>query len=649
MPILNTKMPKFKARKGVDVDWNDFKGGWNPLLRPTELKDNELAQADNILLKGSGVPTGRWGTSKYFAANTTGTIRGLGTFMTTKDGSTNRLISLTDEGYLCYKDGSSYTRISGQSYPSGSLAHFEQLGEKTYIVSENKPLTVYDGTDLAVFATVAAPTGLSVTNISGTSGTQIYSWKVVTLTNSGGTSEGSTLITLENLPFDVEDSLLQLQWTAPSAAASVITGYEVYRGPSGDETFLAGVGASTTIYFDTGKARSLSLQVPIVNTTGGVKSNFIEKVKDRLVTIDKDDPTKLMISGRYPKQSDFTIDSGGGYIYVDPDSGQKITAIKTQPGSDNIIVFKEYSSFAVSLGTVSVGTATVLDPTYQPVSTLVGCSSQDTVQVVENDIFYLGKGGVYVVGYEPNFLNIIRTNEISARIRPYLDKLSGDDYKNATAMYVENKYILSFPDRKEMVVYDRERGCWIGPWKMPFGISKMLKYTDSNNTEKWVLGSNNSNNVYTFEKSVNSDDGTIIAKTLRTKKEYFGSWSILKIIEYFKALFRNITGSVEVNILLEDRNGNTSTVKTFTITGSAVAGSSGWGIDAWGSAEWGLTDGSVVSESDEFYRWTQLFKEGRILQAEVLSNTANTNFELLGINITASLQSAGQLPSSQRV
>lgn len=601
------------------------------------------------MLIGSGVPTSRWGTSQYFTANATGSIRGLGTYFSTVDDSINRLISLTDEGYLCYKDGTSFTRISGQSYPSGSIVRFEQLGGKTYIASKDRPLTQYDGSALTVFATVAAPTGLTATNISGVSGTQIYSWKVVTLSNSGGTSEGSSPITLPNLPFDLERSLVQISWSAPSAAASVITGYEVYRGTLGNERFLAGVGPSTTTYFDEGGALAEIATVPIINTTGGVKSEFVEKVNDRLLMVDASDPTKLMISARYPNQYKFSAVDGGGYIYVDPDSGQRITGIKAQPGSDKVIVFKEYSSFAVSLSTVTVGNYNLLDPQYQPVSTLVGCSSQDTIQVVENDIFYLGKKGVYVVGFEPNFLNLIRTNEVSARIRPYLDKLSGDDYKNAVSMYVDNKYIISFPSRKEMIVYDRDRGCWIGPWILPFGISKMKKYTDSSNTEKWVLGSADDNKVYTFEKSVNSDDGQIIAKTLRTKKEYFGSWSILKIIKYFKILFRNITGSVDVNILLEDRNGQIQTIKTFTIEGSAIAGSSGWGIDGWGLAPYGITYGSVVITGDEFYRWTQLFKEGRILQIEVMSNSGNTKFELLGIDVDASQQSKGQLPASSRV
>lgn len=649
MPILGSRPAPFKARQPIEVQWDNFRGGWNPMLRPTELKPNELAQTDNIMLIGSGVPTGRWGTSAYFTANATGSVRGLGTYHSTVDDTTNRLIALTDEGFLCYKDNASFTQISGQSYPSGSTVRMEQLGGKTYLASKDVALTQYDGTNLTVFATVLPPSSVLATNISGTSGTQIYSWKVVTLTSSGGTSDGSTPITLPSLPFDMENSLVKVSWTAPSAAASVITGYEVYRGTLGNERFLAEVGASTTEYFDNGGSLAEGIFVPITNTTGGVKSEFVEKVGDRLLMVDSTDPTRLMISGRYPYQYKFNIADGGTYIYIDPDSGQRITGIKAQPGSDKVIVFKEYSSFAVQLNLTTLGNYTLLDPVYQPVSTLVGCSSQDTIQVVENDIFYLGKKGVYVVGYEPNFLNIIRTNEVSARIRPYLSKLSGNDYKNACSMYVDNKYILSFPDRKEMIVYDRERGCWIGPWILPFGISKMRKYTDSNNTEKWVLGSSESNKVYTFEPSVNSDDGTVISKTLRTKKEYFKSWSILKIIKYFKILFRNITGSVDVNILLENRDGQIQTIKTFTIQGSAIAGSSGWGMDDWGSTEWGISTGSVVISGDEFYRWTQLFKEGRIIQIEILSNQSNTNFELLGIDMSASQQSAGQLPASQRV
>ena len=645
MPLLNTKPPKFKKRKEINVEYENWRGGYDSLLRPTELKDNELAQADNIMLKGSGVPTGRWGMQKFFEANATGSIRGLGLYAT--GASLSELLALTDEGLVCKKDGASYSPIVGQSYPSGSIIRSMQLGGKTYLASEDRALTEYNGTALSVYATLAAPTGVTATNFSGVSGTKTWSWKIVTLGNNGGQTTPSTAVELPNLPQDLTETQVNVQWT-PSSGAS-LSGYEIYRGIPGDETYLAAVGASLTTYVDKGEPASELILAPITNTTGGVKSKFIEKVLDRLVMVNTSDPTKLMISGRFPNQGSFNWADGGGYIYIDPDSGQSITGIKTQAGSNKIIVFKEYSSYAVTIDTFTAGNDVLLDPQYEPVSTLVGCSNPDTIQTVENDTFYFGRKGIYVVGFEPNFLNLIRTNEISSRIRPYLDGLSSSDYQNCNSMYVNNKYILSFPDKKECIVYDRERGAFLGIWKTPWGISRMQNYIDDTGTERWVVGSGNSNQIYTFEPSVNSDDGTTITKTLRTKKEYFGKWSLLKIIKLFYVLFRNITGTVTVNVLLEDRNGLTTTVKTFDITGSEIAGASGWGVDLWGTAQWGTSSGDVVIEGDELTRWSQLYKSGRIIQIEVTSTAANSNFELLGLRLTATSQGEGQLSSGSRV
>lgn len=645
---INTRPINYRPRKDLSADWETFRKGLNLLLRPTELERNEYAQGDNIMLVGSGVPTGRWGTSTYFTVNATGSIRGFGTYNNLTS-LTNELISLSDEGYLAKKNGTSSTVITGQSFPSGSIVRSEQLGGYTYFVSKDVPLTRYNGTNLDVFSTLSAPTGLYVTNISGVSGPAEYSWKVVTLAVNGGQTTPSTNIVLGNLPQDLSLTQINLSWNAPSAAASMINGYEIYRGLPGDETFLAAVNASVTRYTDFGSAPSDTILPPVANTTGGVKSEYVVKFNDRLLMVDKDDPTKLMISGRFPNQSKFSWADGGGSVYIDPDSGDKITGIDVQPGSDKIIVFKNYSSYAVQLNTVSIGNYVVLDPTYIPVSTSVGASNFDTIQRVENDIFYFGRKGLYVVGYEPNFLNIIRTNEISARIRPYLLQLSESDFTTACAMYVDNKYILSFPNRKEMAVYDRERGCFTGIWKLPYGISHMKKYVDGTGTERWVLGSAESNQVYTFERSVNSDNGTTITKTILTNKEEFNSWSLLKILKLFYILFRNITGEVNVNIIIEDRNGTTSTAKTFTISGAAVSGKTGWGASKWGTVKWGMSKGSVVTTTDELKRWGTLYKQISLVQIEISCTAAASNFELLKIKMTASPGQEGSLPASLKV
>jgi len=646
MPLQPARAVPYRKSRDGEAQWNTFRKGLNLILRPTELSREEYAQGDNILLKGSGVPTGRWGTGKYFLAGATGTVRGFGTYKSL-DGSTNEIFALTDQGYIFKKNNSSSTIIIGASFPSGSRIMAEQLGGKTYIVSPDNPMMSYQGGSLSIFATLTAPTGLTATNFSGVSGSYLWSYVVTTNATSGGETTG-TNITLGNLPQDLSKTQVNINWVAPSAASGTIRGFTIYRGSAGDETFLAAVGTSVTRYVDVGEPASDTILAPVTNTTGGVKSKIVVKYLDRLLVVPTSEPNKLMISGRYPNQDKFSWADGGGSIYIDPDSGTNITGVAVQPGTDKIVVYKDFSHYAVGISTVQIGSYTILDPQYQPISTAKGASAQDTIQTVENDTFYFGRTGLYVTGYEPNFLNVIRTNEVSARIRPYLETLNDDDYKSATAMYVNQKYLLSFPNKKEIVVYDRERGCFAGIWKLPFGVTSMTKYVDGTGTEKWVVGTTN-NQVYTFESSLNSDDGETIIKTLRTNKEMFGMWSALKIVKLFYILFRAISGEVNVNILIENRAGATTVAKTFAITGSATAGKSGWGVNLWGNKQWGQTQGSVVISGDELYRWGQLYKTARLLQVEVSCTEANSNFELLSIRSTANSLPEGSLNTAQRV
>jgi hypothetical protein len=465
---------------------------------------------------------------------------------------------------------------------------------------------------------------------------------------NGGTTTPSTNYVLSALPTTLSDTEIHLFWTAPSCAT--LGGYELFRGHQGDETFLASIVPGTTTYIDRGEPASQTVLSSVTNTTGGVKSNIITKYKDRLLVVDVSEPNKLLISGRYPYHTRFSWYDGGGYIYIDPDSGDNIKGVTVQPIADRIVAYKEYASYLVELSTVQIGNYYILDPKYNPISTSVGCSSQDTIQTVENDSFYFGRNGLYVTGYEPNFLNIIRTNEVSAKMRPYLATLNQTDYLTACTLYVDQKYILSFPQKKEMIVYDRERGAWLGPWKTPFGISHMTKYIDSSGNEKWILGDSENNKVYNFNASVNNDNGEAIVKTIRLNKEDFKEWTTLHIIEFFYFLFRNVTGEVTVNILLEDKDGNVTNAKTFTISGATVGGSTGWGMDMWGTVKWGQTNTFSVSVgTDEIPRWGTLFKEARYIQIEITSTSVGSNFEFLKAKVTGKARGKGALSSTQRI
>src|SRR5690242_4788832 len=104
----------YKTTKPIEFNWDTFIGGLNTLLRPNEIAPTDLAQADNLVLIGKGVPTKRWGIAGYYAAGATGAVRGISGFY--KSDGTNELVSLTDEGVLAKKNGTSFTPITGVSW-----------------------------------------------------------------------------------------------------------------------------------------------------------------------------------------------------------------------------------------------------------------------------------------------------------------------------------------------------------------------------------------------------------------------------------------------------------------------------------------------------------------------------------------------------
>lgn len=664
MPSFNRRPEKFSAPRNVEVRWDDFKGGLNTIFRPTELKDGELAQADNLMLVGEGVPTGRWGSEKFFLAGETGRVRLLDAFYVpggaASNASTNTLLAITDNGFLHKKSGASYTRITGASFASGQVYQSVQLANNTYIAAASLPFVRFDGSALIPYVGLSIPTNVSLARLSTASGFTTYSYLITSVSRTGETLS-SVAKSLTSLPLDLTETSIRVTWDTVSAASGVLQGYNIYRGFPGDETYIATAGPTDTQYIDVGLNQSNTVFPPTTDTTVGPRAKYILKFDDRVVLAGvAGDPSRIYISGRYPYHDRFSAADGGAYILVGPDDGDEITGLGiagnqgmssggSAPPASAILVFKRNSVHRVVLGTVAIGNYLVLDPSAQLLTESSGCSAGDTIKAVENDTFYFGNKGLYTVGQEPNFLNQIRTNELSARIRPYIRDLSDTDFKEACAGYLDNKYILSFPTKKETMIYDRERAAFMGPWKTPWGITKWLKYTDTDGSEKWLAGTTGDDGPYVreFSAAYISDSGTAINKILRTKKEDIGDWGIMKVLKLFYVLFRNVRGSVEINLRIEERTGNVVTTKSFSLT--SQLGTGGWGSDQYGTRQWGTTEATVVLTGDELVRWAQIYKQARVVQVEVTSTAANANWEFLGVKFTGQSLGEQSLPASTRV
>jgi len=647
MPIVSLKPPTFKPPKESVVAWDTWRKGLNLLLRENEIDGSEAVFMTNLMLKGSGVPTKRWGSQNYFlsAPSTSGyTSRFV---LPIKDvDESQQVLSLTDWGIMVKKSGASYAPLTGASWPSGSNVEGTQLGGNTYLASTQRELVRYNFSELVSFPTISSPVGLTASNISGASGSYIWSWRVTAVSKSGGETIGSDPISMASMPQQLDQTMVYLSWTPVSAASGDLTGYNIYRGDPGSEKWVGGVGPENNTFFDFGTSVGDPFRtVPLTNSTGGPKAEYIIRFQDRLIIAGiPGEPTKVLISGRWPNQERFDWYAGGGYVLIEPDSGEDITGLGIH--QEKLVVFKENSVWQVNLNQVQFGDYLILDPQYKLLTASQGCSSHRSIVPMENDLAFSNRKGMYILRYEPQLLTVLNANEISAKISPFFESLSDFDLKNAAGAYLNKKYILSFPQSKKSIAFDRERLSFTGPWTTPFGIRQWAKYVDSNGMERWLAADANDSFITEFAEGLGDDKGTAIKTLFKTKKENFGDWTIFKTINEVYMNFRAVAGSVDVNIYIEDRTGNTVAAKSFTITASASSGTSGFGTDEFGSIPFGTSENSATANVDELTKKAFIYKSSRLFQVEVRTTGLTDSYELLGIKAIAIPQARGNSPSA---
>lgn len=642
--------PKFSIPKTMQLDFSEWKGGLNTLLRQTEIKDNELAQADNLKLVGKGVPTKREGSANYFltapsVATGSQRVRGLkGVLFASGTSGVNELLALSDWGMLVKKNGASYSVIPGASWVSGYNADMVQVYNKVYVTNGVDTLKKYDGATIYGFTQISKPTGVQVTNISGVSGTFTRSFRISAFNNVGETIASDSAL-IVNTPQDLTDTTLRITWTTSSPASSV-AGYGIYGFDQGDERLITSVDPSTLRYDYSGVPDPSELVFPqLADTTSGPIAKYIISHKDKLVMGHLSGfESRIAWSGGGANVDKFNWQFGGGYIDIDKDAGDKIKGLVEF--QDAIIVFKERSIWSVTLAL----TDGIVVPTVKMIMRGVGCVSHRTIRYVENDVFFLSRRGVYTLGNEPNFLNVLRTNEVSARVRPVFETLTAAQLEQACAVYSGNKYRLAYPSttankNTKEIIYDRERLAWMGPNTYPATPAIYENYYDESNMEQLVWGDADDNFVTNFSTANSNDKGVKIQTRLLTKKTAFTNPFRFKQVKNLYSNWRNVAGTPFVNIILETRDGAVGSAQSFSI--SASSSGVGWGFDKWGTFRWGDTSGAGNSAaSNDLAKRTRIHKIGRTVQVEVTTTGNNDTYELLTLQLQAQELGEGIIPSS---
>jgi len=644
MPITSAKKRRFTPSKKIRVTQNSFRKGLDVNLRDSELGPEQAKETTNMVLDGKGILKDRPGTGVYYAASSAGKIRGL---FSAKINDTVELLSTSDLGYLTKLAGASYTVIGGTSWASGYKVRMAQLQNQAWIVAQNRPLTRFNGTTLLSYTTLAAPTALRATNLSGVTGTYTWSWRVAARTDVGRTLASDPVV-LSGLPEDLTKTSVQISWTAPSAASGVLQGYEIFGRERGAETRMSGIPANSTTWIDDGTNEPSQLAfLPDFNETGGPQAKYITKSAGKLIIANiAGYKSRVMWSGADGNLGKFHWTKGGGYLDISGDDGQEITGIKEH--SDNqIIIMKERSIYQMKLSyNSSLG---IVEASVIKLSDAVGCVNGDTIQSINNATYFAARvsgSGVTIASldYEANIYSpILRTADLSPQIKPIFNSVNMSRIEDMFAVSWNQKYWLFYPigsSEMQAASYDWQRGGITGPHTFPDNPCVGTIHYDSSGKEHFLYGDGDDGYVTEISESYGNDKGSDFSWQFTSKKEDFKLPFSLKTLLQSLIHLADIKGSgVTVEILVEDPYGNTTTQTTFSVTAPTTL--AGWGSFMYGSMMYGSPDqaSSSSTNSSEIRKYLDL-NVTDVISAQIRIGGTGTSCKILATEFRAREQAS---------
>jgi len=307
-------------------------------------------------------------------------------------------------------------------------------------------------------------------------------------------------------------------------------------------------------------------------------------------------------------------------IDIRKNDGDKVTGLAIFQNS--VIVFKERAIYQLTFDSSG-------NPTVVPITYATGCVSHQSIVSVENDIYFLSRQGLRVIGNEANYYTAIRTNVLSIRIQPTVDAINKTYYSRANAIYFDNKYILGVPTGSSSIdrciVYDRRFQAHT-LWKN-FNAQAMVKYIDSNNTEYLYFLDDGGTQIYQRSSGTYNDNGSAIEAWVTGKAQDIGNPDLTKFWVDLRIVVRRLTGQVTFTVYQDDGQ----TVGTATL---GSLSSRGMGIKMLGVYKMGV-DGVTVSGTT-----TQTFVDvpisinlnvaSRTINYKIYNNRVDENFVLLG-------------------
>lgn len=350
------------------------------------------------------------------------------------------------------------------------------------------------------------------------------------------------------------------------------------------------------------------------------------------------DDIDLINADEVPGATVFSGDASPRAIDINKNDGQRVTGLGFF--QDVLIVFKENSIYQLYFNSDNGFVVERISDSY-------GAVCHGAIASVENDCYFLTEKGVYVLGNEPNYFASIRTNELSSRVKPLMQRINPTYYERCVAHYTDDRYFLSVPldsntENNVVIVYDRRFYAWAIWDNISANAFTVFKDKDNDGGSHFYFTEYGSASMSEFLPGTYNDKGEAIDAIFITRAFEGKVVDREKYWYTLRPIFRLTTGAVQIGYITE----NGSVGSTVSINPSVVGG---LGLDQLGAllfgtsqqdlytdADLGLTgssgDSSTSSATDNTHTVFDIGigLDARTLKVSFRNNVVNETFTLLG-------------------
>jgi len=282
----------------------------------------------------------------------------------------------------------------------------------------------------------------------------------------------------------------------------------------------------------------------------------------------------------------------------------------------------------------TTGTSSALDHISVPVSTSIGCKAAQSIDNVENDVFFLNQT-IYSLG-EVGTYNSLRTKNVSAKVKSFFESASQSAISSSTAIYdnATEMYLISIQDvlgyKDTIIGYSVPYKAWF-KWS-GLNANSFVDFIDSNGVNHIYFISDNSAKSYVYEMFQGlNDDGVAINKYHKTKEFDLAKFSVEKIFQFWNAQFGGTYGTVTIELYVDGALADS--VQLSSGSSSNTADGIGTGVIATFpiTKEGNFTETSAIGTTiSNDWRWHTLptSPNGTTFQFKISNNEIDENFEI---------------------